>query len=233
MNNPKEFGLSHLLYLLVSIIVFVLLMIFIKKKVKTEKALNITIKILGGLLLASILFNRISVSYLKDGFKFFLPSSYCGLSSIALGIVAIFGKKDNIFLHSIGYTGLLGGIMTLIYPDFIGQGSTIFYPMTISGLLHHTITVYIVVIMLMTGYLKPDIKKWHILPIGLSFYVMYGTFLIHVIGYSNSMYIVNPILEGTIFYWYVIGIIFLVVHYIFLYVWDKTLKEKVIIDIIK
>lgn len=228
MQNPKVFGISHILYLLVSIVIGVLLILFVKKRVKTERGLNLTIKILGGLLLVSLLANRFSVSIQSDGFKYFLPASYCGLSSIALGLISIFMKKDNKLLHTVGYTGLLGGIMTLIYPDFIGQGSTIFYPMTITGLLHHTITVYIVVLMLMTGYIKPDLKKWHILPIGLSFYVMYGVFLVHVIGYEDSMYIVKPILDGTIFYWYVIGIIFLIAHFLFLYVWEKLDLNKYI-----
>lgn len=226
MESPKIFGLSHIIYLIISIITFFILLIFIKKKIKTEKALNIVIKVLGGLLLLSVILNRIAVSVGNNSIRHFLPASYCGVSSILLGIIAIFFKKDNKMLHSIAYTGLLGGIMTLCYPDFIGQGSTIFYSMTITGLLHHTLTVYLVVIMLVTEYLKPDLKKWHILPIGLSFYIVYGVILIHIIGYEDSMYIVKPILEGTIFYWYVIGAMFLVAHFLFLFTWEKIVIKK-------
>jgi membrane protein implicated in regulation of membrane protease activity len=97
--------------------------------------------------------------------------------------------------------------------------------MTISGLVHHTVTFYLVFLMLKSGYLKPELKKWHLLPIGLSIYMVYGLFLVTVVGYGDAMYIYHPILEGTFLDWDVLGVIFLLLHFLFLCLWELTQKR--------
>ncbi|HAX03170.1 MAG: hypothetical protein A2Y45_07035 [Tenericutes bacterium GWC2_34_14] len=220
---PTIYGVEHVTYLIIVISLMILTTWFIKRHIKTEKQLRLIIRVIGILLLIAITWNRISVSMLRSGFDEILPGTFCGTSSLFLAISAITLKKNHVVFHTLIYVGLLGGLLTLFYPEFIGQGATFFYPMTISAMIHHTLMVYLALLMLFTGYVKPALKHWIILPIGLSFYMIYGLFLITELNYNDAMYIYHPILEGTPLNWFVLGMLFLIVHVIFLWVWDKKL----------
>lgn len=221
---PKIFGVEHLLYLLVVIFLMVVVYYTIIRRVKTEEAADRVIRIIGFVLFLSILWNRLSIC-ITDHTWDFLPGTFCGATSLALSIFTMTLKKDSPVFHSVAYTGLLGGLITLIYPDFIGQSDSIFYAKTISGLVHHTVMVFLVLMMLRLGFLKPKLKKWHYLPLGLSLYMVYGLFLITALGYGDAMYIYHPALEGTIFNWLGLGIIFLLLHFVFLSTWEWLEKK--------
>ncbi len=221
---PQVYGWQHLVYLGIVIFLMILGIHLILKYVQKEKYVFV-VKITGLVLLAAILWNRISICLLRDGFKSFLPGTYCGASSFALSLAVIFLKKDHKALHCLAYVGLLGGLLTLFYPDFIAQDISFFYPMTISGLVHHTIMVFLIILMIFTGYLKPNLKKWYLLPLGLSIYLTYGIFLITILKYNDAMLIFKPILSGTKLNWFYIGMLFLPFHASFLLVWE-TLKKK-------
>lgn len=237
MQVPQVFGWQHLLYLTISILVLGAAIILIKKYVKDPKQLSNLIRVFGLLLFASILWNRISICLYWDGWqeqstlwvfderwRKLLPDSFCGTSSLALSLIAIFGRRDNKALHCVAYVALLGGVLTLVYPDFIVQDVSLLFPKTISGLLHHTLSVFIVLLMLATGYLVPKINKWHYLPLGLCCYITYGLFLV-TIGFSgNPMYFYSDILEGTGLNWLTIGLLFLSLHAICLLLWEAARK---------
>lgn len=223
---PAIFGTEHLLYLAVVIGLMILAFWIIRKTVKTEKGLERTIRIIGGILLSSIVWNRLSIAILRDGWDSLLPGSFCGLTSLSFSISALIFKKNSPVFHCLAYCGILGGFLTLVYPDFIGQAPTIWYPMTISGLWHHTVMLFLGVFMLLSGYVKPELRKWQYLPIGLSFYICVGLFEITQLGYSDAMEIFNPILSGTPLNWFVMGCIFLPVHAIFLLAWDAAAKRR-------
>jgi magnesium-transporting ATPase (P-type) len=223
---PKVFGWEHFTYLFVVIFLMVLGFIWIQKHIKTEEQIAKTIKVIGLMLFLAIVWNRVSVAYLRDGFQSILPGTFCGATSLALSISAMLFKKDHIVFHCLGFIGLLGGLLTLVYPDYIGQSSSIFYPMTISGLVHHTVMVFLVLVMFQTEFLKPTLKKFYALPFGLCVYMTYGIFLISVLGYHDAMYIYEPILEGTPLNWIVLGLIYLPLHFIFLGAWGILSNRK-------
>jgi len=218
------FGWEHLTYDFIVISLMIIGLIVIYRKVKTEKQVHLLIQIIGGVLLLSILWNRISVCYLRDGFAFFIPSTYCGVTSLSLSLSALFLKKNHPFFHALVYIGFLGGVLTLVYPDFIVQADSIWYSMTISGLIHHTIMVFLILVMFMTGYISPSLKKWYILPIGLSFYILLGVILITKLNYTDAMYIYELALEGTMFDYLGLGILFIPTQIFFLWLWDHYLK---------
>lgn len=220
---PQIFGWEHLTY--VAIVTVVMISLFYWMQSFDEAKNQRMIKITAVLLLLAIIWNRVSITQ-KNGITALLPDSYCGTSSLCLALITLTLRKDHPALHSVAYVGLIGGFLTLIYPDFIGQHHSIFYPMTISGLLHHTISVFLVMIMLKTGYLKPKLKKWYLLPIGLSFYLSYGIFLITIVGLNDAFYIYQPVLENTPFNWFVLGIILLPTHVVILYLWERVEKLR-------
>ncbi len=223
---PEIYGTEHVFYLTVVFSLMVLAFGILRKRVKTEKGLERTIRILGGILLASIVWNRLSIAILRDGWDSLLPGSFCGLTSLALSVSALIFRKNSPVFHCLAYCGILGGLVTLAYPDFIGQAPTIWYPMTISGLWHHTLMLFLGAFLLASGYVRPELRKWHYLPIGLSFYICVGLFEITQLGYSDAMEIFNPILSGTPLNWFVLGCLFLPVHALFLFVWGVAAKRR-------
>jgi len=222
---PQIYGIEHIIYLVVVFSMMAVAILLIKKYVKTEAGLSRTVRITGALLLTAIVWNRLSVAFLRDGWNSLIPGTFCGVSSFVFSVATLVFNKNSKVFHCLTYCGLLGGTLTLVYPDFIGQAATIWYPMTISGLVHHTVMLFLGILMLVTGYVKPELKKWHILPIGLSFYMSFGLFLITYLGYGDAIHIFTPILEDTPLDWLLLGAIFLSAHALFLFVWDRLEKK--------
>ena len=225
---PKVYGWEHLTYLAVCVVLAVVSIFLIKKYVKSEKTLTLIVKILGGVLFACIAWNRISLSISHKNAMRLLPDTFCGISSLILSLTMMIGKRDNRVLHFICYLGFIGGLITVAYPDFIGQADSIFYSDTISGLLHHTVMLYSVIFMTITGYFVPTIKKWYVLPLGLCCVMTFGIFEISVLGFCDAMQIFSPLLPDTVFTWWFCGILLLVFSYIvmslfeYFRVWKKS-----------
>jgi uncharacterized membrane protein YwaF len=136
-NTPKKgdfmpavvFGIEHFLYIGITTFLSVLGLLLAKKYAKTEKSKTIIIKALALALLVSILLNRLSqvFRYGLVRWEQIIPDSYCGMTSLVLSLAVLFGKKDNCVLHFTWILAIFGGISTVIYPAFIGQGPTVFY----------------------------------------------------------------------------------------------------------
>lgn len=139
----KIFGWEHFVYLAVFIIISIVGLICAKKFAKTEKAQNIIIKITGIALFLSILASRLSITFCSSNpqWHHMLPNQFCGMSSLVLSLAVIFGKKNNNVYHFVWFIALLGGILTMIYPDFLPQNPSFFYPPTITGMIHHSLSI--------------------------------------------------------------------------------------------
>lgn len=223
---PKIFGIEHILYLIVSLSVMFIGFVLIKKFINSEKKLRWLIRGLGFCLFAAIVWNRTTINWGREVFfASFLPSSFCGATSLFLAIAAMTLKKNHAVFHCLVYVGLLGGLITFFYPEFIGQNESFFYPMTISGLVHHTVTIFLTIVMVFTGYVQPEFKKWHYLFIGLSMYMCYGLFLITVLGYGDATHIYKPLLSGTPLNWLVLGILMLPIHLSLLWGWSVLFRK--------
>lgn len=195
--NPEIFGWEHLTYLAIFIVITIASLILIKLYAKSEKAKFITVKVVAGILLASILWNRICICISNQQWKYILPNTFCGMNSLVLALTCLIGKKDNAVMHYVNHVALVGDILTLIYPDFIVQNPSIFYPNTISGLLRHSVALYLCILLLMLKWFVPNYKKWPNLVIGFLAYITVGAFQISVLGYSDAFYIYHPILPNT------------------------------------
>lgn len=210
---PQIFGWEHFVYLAVFIIISAVSLVAIKLKVKNERTLGYIIKGVGGLLLALVVWNRFTIvlKYDEPDWLSLIPNSFCGLCSFTFGISALAFKKDNPVFHCLVYLALWGCTLTMVYPDFIGQAESVFYPPTISGLLHHSVSLYLAVLMILTGWFRPSIRKFYCFPIGLAFFMTYGIFLIDCIGIESAMYIGEPLISDTIFTWYFVGFLIMLI----------------------
>ena len=203
---PEVFGWQHITYLVVSIVITIATLVLGKIYCKTEKQQTIFIKVIAGLILATVLGCRFAVAS-KSGWKFFLPNTICGTTSFALSLCVIFGKPNMKIYHGLWFLAIVGGISTIIYPDFIGQAQSIFYPATIFGFLHHSLCILICCAMLMFGWFKFDYKKTLYFPLVFCGYMIWGLFDIQIIGVDAAMCITKPILSGTpINCWFILGV---------------------------
>lgn len=223
---PQVFGWQHITFLIVMCTVGILSVILIKKYCNTDEKLSKAIKIYSAILLVFIVTNRICVAVNRQSIIHFIPSTFCGMASFMLAISGLFVKKDSNILHLLSYCAVVGGLVTMIYPDFVTQNVSFMYPATYSGLMHHTIMFFLSVTMFATGYVKPTLKKWHCLMLGLCAMLSFGLLLIDLFNVEDAMYINNPVLSGTPLTWYVLGAIFIPLVTIVELVCDLVRKHK-------
>jgi hypothetical protein len=221
---PQIFGWQHIVYLLVCILVGAGTIVLIKLKVKEEKHIDYIVKGVGGVLLCLLVWNRILLA-VHNGILGIIPNTFCGLTSLLFALAAIFLKRGNIAYHCLVYISIWGCLLTMIYPDFIGQAESIFYPLTISGLLHHSVSLYLSILMIVTGFFKPTLRKFYAFPIGLSLYMTYGVFLEDCVGLEEAMYINEPLIEGTIFTWYFVGVLMMIITIAILATYEYIQKK--------
>ena len=218
--NPQVFGKEHLIYIAVSISVAVAVCFLVKRYARTERVKACVIKCAAAVLFAIIFINRLALVFEYDTVNWLklLTDSFCSTSSYVLSLAILLGKKNNNVLHFIWLIALLGGAIVTFYSDFIGQNPSFLYPPTILGMMHHTWSAIVVVLMLMFGYLELTYKKWYCILFGFTSYLAYGSFLMCVLDYGNPFYMVNPAIDGTPFTVWVIAPIYIALHSLILLV---------------
>ena len=195
----KVFGGIHWLYLAITITLTVCGLICAKKFAKSEKSQKIILKSLAALLLIWIITNRLSqvFRYSETRWDKLIPDSFCGMSSLVLSLAVLLGKKDNCVLHFVWFLSLIGGIITIAYPTFIDQGPSVFYLPTISGLLHHSLAIAMVLALLVFNQINISYKKWYCTLFGFTGYFTVGAFLMTFFNYNDAFHMVEPMLDGT------------------------------------
>jgi hypothetical protein len=141
-----------------------------------------------------------------------IPDSFCGMTSMVLSLGVLFGKKDNAVLHFAWLLGIFGGISTVIYPTFVSQDASFFYLPTISGLAHHSLAAFTVIMLFSFKYIDVTYKKWHWVLLGLTSYMTVGAFLMAIFKVSDAFHIAEPLLPGTPLTAWVMGPIYAIVH---------------------
>ena len=197
--NPQLFGLEHISYIVISTILGCAYLLIAKKRAKTEKAQAYALKILAFALLVAIMTNRLSQVFRYDEVRWYLiiPDSFCGMTSLVLSLAVLFGKRDNNVLHFVWLLGLFGGVSTVIYATFVGQGPTIFYLPTISGLVHHSLSAMLVVALFLFKQIDVTYKKWYCTFFGFTAYMTVGAFLMQTFPVSDAFHIAEPLLSDT------------------------------------
>ena len=225
---PAEvFGIEHFLYIGITATIAASGLLIAKKYAKSDKAQSIFLKSLALLLFISILTNRLSQVFRYGAVRWeqIIPDSYCGMTSLVLSLAVLFGKKDNKALHFVWILGLFGGISTVIYPAFIGQGPTVFYLPTISGLLHHSLCATVSVAILIFGQIRITYKKWYCTLFGFTSYLTVGAFLIGCLGFSDAFHIYTPLIDGTPLTTWVMAPIYAVCYALLLFI-IETVRKK-------
>ena len=196
---PELFGLEHILYIVITMLLGGMGLFFAHKYAKKERTQILILKTLAILLFVSVMTNRISQVFRYDIVRWYciIPDSFCAMTSLVLSLAVLFGKKNNCVYHFLWLLGLFGGISTVIYASFVGQDSSFFYIPTITGLLHHSFCATLVVALLMFKQIDISYKKWYCTLFGFTCYLTVGAFLMHTFNLSDAFHIAEPLLPGT------------------------------------
>ena len=199
--NPQVFGKEHLIYIAISLLTAFAVIFLAGRYAKSERTRTVFLKCAAGVLFLLIFTNRLALVFEYDtpNYMKLLTDSFCSTSSYVLSLALRVGKKNNDVLHFIWLVALAGGSIVTFYSDFIGQNPSFLYPPTILGMMHHTVSAIVVILMLMFGYLRLNYKKWYCNLFGFTCYFSYGAFLMCVLNYSNPFYMKEPALSGTPF----------------------------------
>jgi hypothetical protein len=226
--GPQLFGTEHILYIVITAILGGGGLLLAKKFAKTEKVQTYILKGLGLLLFIAIMTNRLSQVFRYDTVRWYLiiPDSFCGMTSLVLSLAVLFGKRDNNVYHFVWLLGLFGGIATAIYATFVGQGPTIFYLPTISGLVHHSLSATVVVALLMFRQIDITYKKWYCTFFGFTTYLTVGAFLMHTFDMSDAFHIAEPLLSDTPLTAWVMAPMYAVAYALILLIIESVKKKR-------
>lgn len=226
--GPKLFGLEHIIYIVVSTIIGVITLLCASRYIKKDKNQAIFLKSLAFLLFISIITNRLSQVFRYDDVRWYciIPDSFCGMTSLVLSLGVMFGKKDNAILHFVWLLGIFGGISTVIYASFVGQGDSIFYLPTISGLVHHSFSAILVVALFMFKYINVTYKKWYYTLFGFTCYLTVGAFLMQTFKMSDAFHIAEPLLPGTPLTAWVMAPMYAFAYAVILFTFEIVRKRK-------
>lgn len=197
--NLNLYGSVHIIYLVITLSLSAVGLFFAKKYAKTERSQKIILKSIAAMLFIWILINRLSQVYRYEDVRWelIIPDSFCGMTSLVLSLAVLFGKKDNPVYHFVWTLGIVGPLITIFYPTFLDQGPSVFYLPTISGLLHHSIALTLVIALFLFDQIHVTYKKWYCTLFGFTAYLTVGAFQMAVFGLSDSFHIVEPMLDGT------------------------------------
>ena len=197
--NPEVFGIEHLLYLFIFSALTVVFLICVHKFAKSSKTQTIILKITAAILFITVLLNRLAKVFDYDDpyWVALIPDSFCAMSSVLLSLTVLFGKKNNCIYHFVWLLALFGGVSTMIYPAFVSYNSSFFHLATITGLLHHSFSVVVVILLFMFKQISVTYKKWYYTFFGFTCYLTLGAFLMGYFGLSDAFHIVEPLISDT------------------------------------
>ena len=222
------FGFEHFTYIGITAFAAVIGLLCAKKYARSERARMIILRSLAAALFVAILANRLSQVFRYGDVRWeqIIPDSFCGMTSLVLSLAVLFGKKDTYALHAVWLLAIFGGIATVAYPTFIGQGPTVFYLPTISGLLHHSFSATLAIALLLFGWIRVTYKKWYCTLFGFACYMTVGAFLVGCLGFSDAFHIYTPLLDGTPLTAWVMAVIYAFCYALILFVIEAVRKKR-------
>ena len=211
--KSEPFCLYHIIFLLIAFTGYILGGYFVYKKTN-DKSFNLVLKISGGALLLAVTINVIfgtifKVNHNFEGMKMYMmfPYSFCSFAGFVLSLAVLLGKKNNIVLHFVCFMAFMGGLISTIYPDYLSTFPA-YHIVNITGLLHHSIDVWIVLIIFLKGYITPSFKKIPVFVVGYGIMMLVGVVEIYAFKFPDAMNIRNPILSDFPFLtsWYMLWV---------------------------
>ena len=206
--GSSPFGAPHLLIIALWVLVTFLLILFTWLFAKTEKSKVIVIKVTAGVVLLATSLSRFIYHNWKPSLIDFLPNTFCSTMGFILPLFILFCKKDSKNLYFAVFSAFMGGVITVLSGDGIGQ---LRVENTLISYFYHGLMASLSMLCVAVNYSKPTLNKMTRLSSGLCVMVVYGIFTNQKFGYSNNMFLNSPLIDGTIFEWWFVGILFILI----------------------
>lgn len=233
------YDVPHVLYIIISIGLTILVLYLANKYLHKQKHKDRFLKVFA-LLTVFLHISPIWVKFLRgepaianDNMLF--PIYFCNLSMYLLLIVAFTSDKNTKTFKSLAtmmaYSGIIGAVITLFYPEFYLYGDSIFEWGMFKSFLSHSTMLVGAFYLFSGGYVKIEKQNTLIFSVGLLVFGALGlivniTFRIAGLNKPNAMYLQSPpIAELPFLNAYVIAILLIgVVHLTYLI--NESLKKK-------
>ena len=198
----------HILIIVFWAIMTTLLILLTCLFAKSEKSKVIVIKTTAGVLLLAAILSRFIYNDWTPSIQEFLPNTFCSTMGFVMPIFVLFCKKDSKNLYFALFAGFMGGLLTLLSGEDVGQERV---QNTIISYFYHSLMISLAMLCVAVKYSKPTLDKVPRIFVGLSIMVVYGVFSNQVFGYSNNMYLNSPLLDGTPLTWWLTGLLMMVI----------------------
>ena len=224
---------DHILYIAISLVLTVIALIGLAR-VRAPKAKVIilqTIGVITFLLHISIMW----VDYLTNGSAgapdyILFPINFCNFTMLLLLIVGFIRNKEGVAFRLLGtlvaYGGIVGGIVTLCYPEFYIWQPDFSSWYILKSFLGHSMMPLGSLYLFVGGFIKIRVDN--------TLYLAGGLFLTLIVGLAvnavfamcglpepNAMYLQkSPIAEVPFLNGYVIGMLMLALTFIFTVIWE-------------
>lgn len=233
MRYDGMFGFYHLLFLFLTVIIAsITIYIFYTRLKKDEYKKALGLKIIAAIWLCFAIAHQVVYAYetvvLKIGgnpkgwqfWQMLIPFTYCSLLSFITPIVIILFKKNNRALHCLTYFCFFGGF-SIFCPTWLKDDISFFLPSSILAMFHHAFMFVMSVLLIMTKYVKPSMKRFYIYPVGVGMIILLGVFEKYALDFPDGMMIGTPLFDKMphLTSWWGLWIAgsFLVFTFIFLY----------------
>ncbi|MGN0803901.1 MAG: hypothetical protein ACI4MS_00775 [Candidatus Coproplasma sp.] len=227
------FDLTHILYIVISLVITVGFLILFTR-FKSPKAKNIILLIIGAVTMV-IHVSSIWVEFLIRGSAqmpsyFLFPIYFCNLNMLFLFICGIIKNKDSVtyrwFAVFTAYGSIIGGLVSLFYPDYYVNYPHIWDWGVLKSFLSHSTMLLGGIYLFTGGFVK--IRVFNMLPLtaGLLFCGAVGfltNVLFAVCGLSspNAMYLQATALDGVPFFnAYGLALLIVLLVFTFTLVWE-------------
>lgn len=228
----------HIFYIVFSILITILLLIIPNKYFKTDKTKNTYLKF-WGLITVFLHISPLWVDFLVDkqpiaSDNMLFPIYFCNLTMYLLLITSFIENKNSktfkCFAIITSYAGILGALISLIYPDYYIDSQMTWG--VFKSMLSHS-TMLIGALYLMTGkYFKVEVSNTKVFTVGLLGFGFMGllviiTFKLANLYVPNAMYLLRPALEtdnkflSILLSGYVIGPFLILLVYSFTKIYTK------------
>ncbi|MBE6750342.1 MAG: TIGR02206 family membrane protein [Ruminococcaceae bacterium] len=178
------FGLTHIAWLSVFLIIGVALVYIFKKSPLKQQLIR---KTLGWIIIAEEVIKDIVAICVDDFGIGHLPFHLCGISILLIGFDVI--KPTSTVRNFLYYIGIPGAMLALLFPNWTVLPCMNFF--NIHSFTVHALIVYYPILLLANGELKPTIKtmpKCIILLVLLAIPI----YFINLLCDTNFMFLMNP-----------------------------------------
>lgn len=240
MATGQMFDGFHLLYIIISLLLTAIMLIYARKYLKKQHHKDMFL-VINGLLCFFSHISSLWVEYLtNDGVAhvndyILFPIYFCNLLMITLLILSLLPNKQSKLYQILSiftfYGGLFGPTISLIYPTYyLASGGNIDY-YVMKSLVSHSFLLVGTMWLYLGGYFKPRLSNviWYFAGIFLAGILGFITNVIYEVFLNrqiNAMWMQAPAIDGTPFDGWLMGTISLIVVAIISVIFELQLPVK-------